>query len=399
MLLRLAGGLWIVHAFARVPFAPLPPSLQSRADAIRRALGIARPVAIRVLDDFVQPFAARLLRPVIWLPAALLTRLEPAQLEALIAHELAHVRRLDWLWNGLQCAIEALLFFHPAAWTLGRRVRLEREQACDDLAAAHCGDALVVAEALAALARCAVQRPAPRLALAADGGVLRRRVARLVGASTPAGLRWSMAVGAIALLFGGGVLASRASVAAPPLLAAAAAPAASADPWWTTVGDSMRLRVRGNDGHLREYHAWRGMFGEHHETWRVDGTLQPVDAEVHRWVAAHHAEAALVPVPSAPPPLPTLPRPRETAAFKALAELLAADPAAVRELGSPVAVQEDCGPCRIDDDRVELTLTAHGPKGDARVHAEGRLVAGAWQSERFDLGAAGVLRGLDVFTH
>ena len=196
--------------------------------------------------------------------------------EALLAHELAHIRRLDWLWNGLQCTIEALLFFHPAVWLLGRRVRQERESACDDLAATLCGDPVVVAEALAALATLAVPRPLPRLVLAAGGGALLQRVDRLVGAPAPAGLRWSTTAGAAAVLLAGGLLAARSSVAARP------APPAASDPWWTTVGDSLRIRVA-VDGHVRDFHTWRDLQGELHETYRVDGTLQPINDQVRRW--------------------------------------------------------------------------------------------------------------------
>jgi hypothetical protein len=116
---------------------------------------------------------------VIWLPTALWGRLPPEQQDVLLAHELAHVRRLDWMWNGLQCLVEALVFFHPAAWWLGRRVRQEREHACDDLAVAVCGDPIALAEALAALER---QRGTqPDLVLAAHGGALIQRLTRLVG--------------------------------------------------------------------------------------------------------------------------------------------------------------------------------------------------------------------------
>ena len=74
------------------------------------------------------------------------------QVEALLAHELAHIRRLDWCWNTTQCVIESVLFHHPAMWWLSRRIREEREHACDDLAVAVCGDPVVLAEALAATA-------------------------------------------------------------------------------------------------------------------------------------------------------------------------------------------------------------------------------------------------------
>ena len=411
MLLRLAGGVWLLRVLAQLPAAPLPPAWQARADLMRRVLGIARPVAIRVIDSIAQPFAARVLRPVIWLPAALLTRLAPAQLEALIAHELAHVRRLDWLWNGLQCAIEALLFFHPAVWVLGRRVRQERENACDDLAAMLCGgDPVVVAEALAALATLAAQRPLPRLALAAGGGALVQRVARLVGAQPASGLRWSTAAAVVAILAAGGLLGARTSVAAQPVPPSAAAAAElPTDPWWTSVGDSIRLRFS-EDGHLREYHAWRDLMGERHETFRVDGRPQPIDDEVRHWLAAHHPVARplippLPPVPPLPdlppvpdvsfvpdvpdlPPVPDLPAPPalvKLPAYKALVEQLAADPRATARLGSPIEVKDDCGPCRIDEDHVSLTLTAHGPKGDLRLRASGRRIDGAWHYDELRL--------------
>ena len=414
MLLRLAGGFWLLRLLARVPAAPLPPAWQARADLMRRVLGIARPVAVRVIDSIAQPFAARVLRPVVWLPTALLTRLAPAQLEALIAHELAHIRRLDWLWNGLQCGIEALLFFHPAVWMLGRRVRQERENACDDLAAMLCGgDPLVVAEALAALATLAAQRPLPRLALAAGGGALVQRVARLVGAQPASGLRWSTAAAVAAILVAGGLLGARASVAAQPAPASAAAAAdLPTDPWWTNVGDSIRLRFS-EDGHLREYHAWRDLLGERHETFRVDGQPQPIDDGVRRWLAAHHPVAPPPPVPPVPdvsavpdvppvpdvspvpdvPPVPdTPPPPVLTAlpAYKALVAQLAADPQAAARLGSPIEVEDDCGPCRIDDDHVSLTLTARGPKGALRLYARGRRIDGAWHYDelRLDRGAS-----------
>ena len=151
MLARHIGGLRAIAAMERGPFEPLPPAWQRRVEELRAALGIARTVAVRLSAEVASPFAARLLRPVIWLPLSMLSRVPAEQVEALLAHELAHIARRDWLWNGVQCVIEALLFYHPAAWWLGRRIRQEREHACDDLAVAACGDAIALAEALAAL--------------------------------------------------------------------------------------------------------------------------------------------------------------------------------------------------------------------------------------------------------
>ena len=74
------------------------------------------------------------IRPVVLLPVAALTNLTPDQIEALLAHELAHIRRRDYAMNLAQTVAEALLFFHPAVWWMSARIREEREHCCDDVA-------------------------------------------------------------------------------------------------------------------------------------------------------------------------------------------------------------------------------------------------------------------------
>jgi beta-lactamase regulating signal transducer with metallopeptidase domain len=129
------------------------------------------------------PMVIGWLRPVILLPAAALSGLMPRQLEAVLAHELAHIRRWDYLANFLQRVVETLLFYHPAVWWVSRRIRQERENCCDDLAAAAVGDAGVLVGALLALEQ---QRAAsaPSLAVAARGGSFVTRIRRLLGVDT-----------------------------------------------------------------------------------------------------------------------------------------------------------------------------------------------------------------------
>ena len=93
------------------------------------------------------------LRPMVLLPAAWLVEMPPAMLEAVIAHELAHIRRFDLWVNLFQRLLETLLFYHPAVWWLSRRVRLAREMCCDELAAAATGERVVYASALELAAR------------------------------------------------------------------------------------------------------------------------------------------------------------------------------------------------------------------------------------------------------
>jgi hypothetical protein len=95
-----------------------------------------------------------------------------------IAHELAHVRRLDVLANLLQTVAEALLFYHPAVWWLGRRIRIEREHCCDEVAVSLYGNRLEYARALGLMQQ---WRAAPRLAVAANHGELGERILCVLG--------------------------------------------------------------------------------------------------------------------------------------------------------------------------------------------------------------------------
>jgi beta-lactamase regulating signal transducer with metallopeptidase domain len=137
------------------------------------------------------------LSPVILLPAGAVLGLAPVQLEALLAHELAHIRRWDYLVNLFQNVVETLLFYHPAVWWLSARIRQERENCCDDLAARVCGDTVLYVEALVRMEELRI--PAGNMALAARGGQLLPRVRRLLGAAERDRLSPLWQSGAIAL--------------------------------------------------------------------------------------------------------------------------------------------------------------------------------------------------------
>jgi len=115
------------------------------------------------------------------LPVTALTGLTSEQLEAVIAHELAHIQRFDAFVNLFQVAVETLLFYHPAVWWLGKRIRVEREHCCDDTAVALCGSPITYAHALT---RMAESKVAPELAMAANRSPLVERIARLLGANS-----------------------------------------------------------------------------------------------------------------------------------------------------------------------------------------------------------------------
>ena len=124
------------------------------------------------------------LRPVVLVPVGALGGLPVEYLEALLLHELAHIRRHDYLVNMLQSVAEALLFYHPAIWWVSGHIRAEREQCCDDVAVFVSGNALTYARALAHLESHRISHLSA--ALAANGGSLADRIARLLGQSRPA---------------------------------------------------------------------------------------------------------------------------------------------------------------------------------------------------------------------
>jgi uncharacterized protein involved in exopolysaccharide biosynthesis len=119
------------------------------------------------------------LRPVILLPFSSLVGLAPGQIEAILVHELAHIRRFDHLVNLFQCLVETLMFYHPVLWWLTNWVRDERENCCDDVVLSVCSDRLAYARALATLEE--YRSPLSPLALAATDGSLLGRIRRLLG--------------------------------------------------------------------------------------------------------------------------------------------------------------------------------------------------------------------------
>jgi D-alanyl-D-alanine endopeptidase (penicillin-binding protein 7) len=194
MLARLALGLaWVGRARRRS--APAPAEWQARLDALARRLGLRRQVSLRLLPELDGPIALGTFKPCVLLPAALLTRLPVDLLEALLAHELAHVRRWDYAANLLQSVVEALLFFHPVVWWLSARMRTERELVADEVSAELPGNARRLALALHALSELPPQAT-PAVALAARGGDLLQRVERLL-APRPQATGWKLALPAL----------------------------------------------------------------------------------------------------------------------------------------------------------------------------------------------------------
>jgi beta-lactamase regulating signal transducer with metallopeptidase domain len=175
---RLAGGCWRVHRLRIACLAEPQSPWQAASERLAGRLRIT--AAFRVVETALVdgPGVIGLTRPVILLPAAALTNLTPLQIEALLAHELAHVRRHDYFVNLLQTVAETVLFFHPGVWRVSSWIREEREHCCDDVAVEVCGEPTAYAAALAEIASVRINNPA--LAVGAADVSLLSRVRRVL---------------------------------------------------------------------------------------------------------------------------------------------------------------------------------------------------------------------------
>jgi len=189
----IAGLLWIDRASRRPSACRRHDQLRWETDLARLAqrFGITRKVRLQVVDVLSSPITAGWWRPVVLVPAALVGGMPPDLLEALLAHEMAHIKRHDYLINLLQNVIETLLFYHPAVWWISNRIRLERELIADDVAARQLGEPRRLALALSELEK--LQFSTHQLAQAANGGNLMMRIQHLLRPG-PKSLNWKAAI-------------------------------------------------------------------------------------------------------------------------------------------------------------------------------------------------------------
>ncbi len=196
---------------ARIPSSSIlvdDPAVIRMVRELAQTLRVSPSVRVLSTTALDTPAVVGWLAPAILLPAACLAGVPDTVLRAAIAHELAHIRRHDFLINQIQLMIEALLFFNPAVWWVSRQIRIEREAACDAIAARALGDELDYAKSLAAWATLG---HGPAYALAATGqqrGSVLERVRRLLDARYTPALMRSWAGAAVLSVAGLAILAA-----------------------------------------------------------------------------------------------------------------------------------------------------------------------------------------------
>jgi beta-lactamase regulating signal transducer with metallopeptidase domain len=218
--LRSAGGFLLLERERRRQSSGVSDRVLEICYTLQDQLGLNRAISYCECAWLQAPAVIGWFRPVVFLPVTALTGLSEEQLQVVIAHELAHIRRFDPFVNVFQVCVETLLFYHPAVWWLNKRIRAEREHCCDDMAVALCGNAVEYARALTMMEE---WRSAPVFAMAANRGPLTERIIRVLGLKTiGAGMRGIGLTGSIlcltaALLAGNALL----DMAHPPVARAA----------------------------------------------------------------------------------------------------------------------------------------------------------------------------------
>jgi beta-lactamase regulating signal transducer with metallopeptidase domain len=238
---RTAGGLVWLARTRRGEIEPLSEEMYRQCLLLQQRMGLQRHIRYGQSRGLDSPVVIGWFRPVVVVTTQAITGLSPQQLQAIIAHELAHIRRYDAFVNLFQVAAEMFLFYHPAVWWVSRRIRIEREVCCDHEALAACGEPVSYARALTMMEE---WRAAPSMLMAANRGPLAERVLRLLGMhgtsarSRVAGLG-ACVLGIAAALFAGSVFVAAAQatteepaeVAVPtPAPAPAPTPAPAATP-------------------------------------------------------------------------------------------------------------------------------------------------------------------------
>ena len=186
---RTIGGWQQLEKLRRHARGTVPPHLERSFLRICERVQVGRRVILRISNQVISPMAMGVWRTTVILPVSAVLSLSTEELEAVLAHELGHIRRWDYAWNLLQTALETVLFFHPAVWWLSRRVRERREVCCDEIAVHSCADPLVYAQTLLRLEEQKLTGMRLAVAQRGSGGSLLGRIKKVLGEDEPMELR------------------------------------------------------------------------------------------------------------------------------------------------------------------------------------------------------------------
>lgn len=214
---RMSLGLFFIERLKKTSLPLISEKAQELMQRIRGQVGLSGTVKLAETREITAPVTVGWLKPMILFPVGMLSGLSVQHLEAILAHELAHIKRNDYLVNIFQSFAEVLFFFNPFVWILSSRIRAERENCCDDIAMEVCGNRLVVAKALVQVADYAVPFA---MAFGKKNDSLLTRVKRIAGVNPSGYFNPANVLGVLfvmSLFFGGVVYAKEEIMQEPEL--------------------------------------------------------------------------------------------------------------------------------------------------------------------------------------
>lgn len=179
LMVRLVTGFIYARRLRTYQLVPLPETWSLKVNEMMQSLGIKRKVKAFFSPLAKVPLTLGTIKPVILFPVTAFTGLSVREIEAIIAHELAHVMRNDYLFNIIQSMVEILFFYHPAVWVISSQIRAERENCCDNIAIETTGDKLNYIKALAAVQKQQFNNAQLSMAFSAKKGSVLNRIKRL----------------------------------------------------------------------------------------------------------------------------------------------------------------------------------------------------------------------------
>jgi beta-lactamase regulating signal transducer with metallopeptidase domain/peptidoglycan hydrolase CwlO-like protein len=177
--MRFIGGVLYVQRLRTIGIKPLNEFWYNRLEELSNSIGIKQLVEIYESVKVKAPVTMGYLKPVILLPLGMLTGLQQEQVEAIIIHELAHIKRYDFILNLIQTLIETIFFYHPIVWWVTSTINTERENCCDDSTLKYCGGSLVYFKALYNLQQICSEENELALAVIGKKNQLFRRINRM----------------------------------------------------------------------------------------------------------------------------------------------------------------------------------------------------------------------------
>ena len=180
LLIKLTINLWQVRQLARANHLPVSKEVMDLFERVKQRLNINKMIQLVQTKEILVPSVIGHLKPIILLPIGLINGLSNDQVEAILLHELSHIKRHDFLVNIIQSIVEVLYFFNPFMWIISKAIRDEREHACDDTAISSGISAPVYAQTLAGVFNYAIKRQQFAMSFASKNKLTLKRIQRIM---------------------------------------------------------------------------------------------------------------------------------------------------------------------------------------------------------------------------